>query len=114
MDYSNIDSVINALTFATLCDDVRKYCPLLTKVLQSLVDAQESEKKELKIKTESEKLLRAIHTQACLAKLANQKASSFPLLFGTLLVSYGCGEGMYCFITLRINKHNATFLKKSS
>ncbi len=89
IDYSDLDSVISAVTFQDLSDSVRKHCPNLTEILKILVSSDE----ERKLKTESEKLLRAIHAQACLVKLSNQKGSSFPMFLGLLLVSYGSGEG---------------------
>lgn len=113
VDYSDLDSVLSVLTFKDLCDSVRKNCPTLTEILESLVDVEESESRELKLKTECEKLLRAIHAQACLVKLANQKASSYPLFFGILLVSFGCGEGKLVMNTMNTRFRLLLFLADS-
>ena len=89
VDYCNLGSVINALTFEKLCQEVQKQCPLLTQILQAFVQHEEKRK----IKTAAEKLLRVIHMNACLLRIGSQTSSSFPHYFGILLVSFGCGQG---------------------
>jgi hypothetical protein len=91
VDYSNLEDVIHALTFQNLCDNVQKHCPLLQEILEIFVQHSE----ERKIKTGAEKLLRAVHAHGCLLKIGNQVSTSFPLFFGILLISFGCGQGIY-------------------
>ena len=91
IDYCDLESVINAVTFHNLCETVKIHCPLLTEILEIFVHSKE----ERKIKTGAEKLLRAIHAHSCLLQLTSQRSSSFPLFFAVLMLSFGCGDGKY-------------------
>jgi hypothetical protein len=91
IDYTSLETLIDELTFQTLCSKVREHCPFLTSFLELFVDTKE----ERKIKTASEKLLRVIHANGLLLKLGHQRSTMFPLFFGILCVSFGCGPGLY-------------------
>ena len=89
IDYSKLEDVIEANMFANLTQQVEMECPVLANILNIIVESKDDNK----LKTQAEKLLRAVHAHACLAKLANQWSTSFPLYLGILMVSFGCGEG---------------------
>ena len=89
INYCDLDSVINALTFQNLCQDVREQCPLLTQIFEVFVHHEE----DLQIKTAVEKLQRVVHMNACLLRIGSQASSSFPHFFGILMISFGCGQG---------------------
>lgn len=91
VDYSNLDMLINELTFDNLLKNVQNQCPLLCELFEVFTQTEE----ERKIKTAAEKLLRVIHMNACLLRIGSQTSSPFPLYLGILLISYGCGQGKF-------------------
>ncbi len=88
VDYSSLENVISCVTFTDLCEKVEAECHLFTQILHNF--AQYSE--ERKLKTGPEKMLRLVHTHGLL-HMGSQRSTSFPLSFGIMLISYGCGEG---------------------
>ncbi len=89
VDYSSPENVISCVTFTDLCEKVEAECPLFTEILHNF--AQYSEERTLK--TGPEKMLRLVHAHGLLLRIGSQRSTSFPLSFGIMLISYGCGEG---------------------
>ena len=90
----DISTIINELFFDHVADTVEKQCPLLTQIIKLLCLGRQPGTNTGK-KTDKFKFKSALHILNAIGEIRSQRTTNdFALMFGLLLISYGCGKSV--------------------
>ncbi|CAB3990060.1 Hypothetical predicted protein [Paramuricea clavata] len=91
----DLNLIVNELFFQHVADEVEEQCPLFTQIVKLLFIEKRPETNTAK-KTDAFKFKSALHIINALGKIRSQLRTTdeFGLMFGLLLISYGCGRAV--------------------
>ncbi len=90
----DLNLIVNELFFQHVADKVEEQCPLFTQIVKLLCIGKRSGTNTGK-KTDAFKFKSALHSINVLGEIRSQRTTDeFGLMFGLLLISYGCGRAV--------------------